>query len=896
MKQLAPIILIISSLIILANSGNAPSQRTGAPGESSCATVGCHSNQSTTINGSMLLSGLPEVLDADITYNLTLSMIRTAGTPLKAGFQMAAFSEGSTIGIFSNPGVSSTVEDNGGKQYFEHENAANFESDTIRYTVDWLTPSDINTKDVTFYIAGLFANADGTNGDDKLILDSLLTSGIIRVDLDEDGFDSTVDCNDEDAAINPGATEIPNNTIDENCDGTVQIIDEDLDGFNSDEDCDDSDSLVNPNATEIPDNDIDENCDGIKEMTIDTMMSIDSTMIDMDMDGFNVLEDCNDLDSLINPNALEIPDNDVDENCDGIRDMTVDTMMVIDSTMIDMDMDGFNVLEDCNDLDSLINPNAMEIPDNDVDENCDGIREMTVDTMMVIDSTMIDMDMDGFNILEDCDDNNASINPGATDIPNNGIDENCNGVALEIDEDLDGFNSDVDCNDNDASINPNAEEIPDNDVDENCDDIIAMSVVDLDMDGFDSTVDCNDNDASINPDADEIPNNDIDENCDTELGVIDEDMDGFNSDVDCNDNNSSIFPGATEIFNNDVDEDCDGVAQSTISDNDMDGFDSTVDCNDNDASINPNAEEIPNNGIDENCDSVILIIDEDDDGFSSAVDCDDSDPNINPGADEIPNNDIDEDCDGMDLILSLDNDMDGFTSDVDCDDNDASINPNAEEIPNNDIDENCDSVLLVIDEDEDGFNSSVDCDDTNAAINPDAEEIPGNNIDENCDMIDPVTGESLQGVIKDINGNGLNNVTVTLSDGQQFVTDSLGNFEFSTISSFENLTVRFSKPGNIDNGISGVDIIRISNHILGLIPFDNNLQILSSDVNGDGRVSSTDLVVLQRAILGFITEFPNRDSWGFVPEELTLTEAPISSFEIEAYKIGDVNGDADPSL
>ena len=73
------------------------------------------------------------------------------------------------------------------------------------------------------------------------------------------------------------------------------------------------------------------------------------------------------------------------------------------------------IIDDCGD-NPILNPAGTEVPYNGLDDDCD---PLTLDD---------DLDQDGFLIEEDCDDTNANINPSAEEIPNNGIDEDCDGL------------------------------------------------------------------------------------------------------------------------------------------------------------------------------------------------------------------------------------------------------------------------------------------------------------------------------------------------------------------------------------------------------------------------------------------------------------------------------------
>ncbi len=111
---------------------------------------------------------------------------------------------------------------------------------------------------------------------------------------------------------------------------------------------------------------------------------------------------------------------------------------------------------DCDDTNANINPGETEIPYNGIDDDCDAL---TLDD---------DLDSDGYINANDCDDSNANINPGKTEIPYNGIDDDCNALTLDDDLDSDGYINANDCDDTNANINPGKTEIPYNGIDDDC--------------------------------------------------------------------------------------------------------------------------------------------------------------------------------------------------------------------------------------------------------------------------------------------------------------------------------------------------------------------------------------------------------------------------------------------
>ena len=254
-------------------------------------------------------------------------------------------------------------------------------------------------------------------------------------------------------------------------------------------DCNDGDSAINLSADEVCDG-VDNNCDG----TIDEDDAVNaiSWCRDSDGDGFGDIAsqhvacspppgfvgnctDCDDGDTAINPAALEVCDG-LDNDCSG----AADGVEAVDAEpyYADADGDGFGDpgdaslacepiapyltqdASDCDDGDAAVNPGMIEICGGG-DEDCNGLDGD--DDPMVDPSSLVtyfaDADLDGYGDSGDsetrcdpspgfvpdggdCDDGDPDINPGAEEIPGDGIDQDCDssdGVDPGVDTDGDGL-------------------------------------------------------------------------------------------------------------------------------------------------------------------------------------------------------------------------------------------------------------------------------------------------------------------------------------------------------------------------------------------------------------------------------------------------------------------------
>jgi len=653
------------------------------------------------------------------------------------------------------------------------------------------------------------------------------------------------------ADIHPGADDEWYDGVDSDCDGRDDY-DQDDDDFVEDEfsgdetypvsgsgelpagDCDDEDDAYYPGATDLWYDGRDTNCAGNDDYDQDG----DDYVRDGDVgestypvsgSGDLLGNDCDDTRADMNPSVTDVWYDGDDADCGGNDDYDQDGDDFVRDGDVGEDTHPIGTSGDlpggdCLDTDEDFYPGAADAWYDGDDTNCEGDDDYDRDgdgyvqdghVGRTTDPGAFGGDLEG----GDCDDTNAQANPGENEDCGTGFDDNCDDLLELVDADnctdwhMDGDDDDFgDPTDIQCSCEPIGDynTVVDTDCDDSRSDTFpgaarfesGLCAKDSDGDGYgddgtgpwDTGSDCDDGTLSTYPGAPETCDS-VDSDCDgdendrdsfgCDIFYRDFDDDGFGDAsrsrcycegtgdytsadaTDCDDGNSSTFPGAPET--------CDGT-------------DSDCDLTDND----PGASGCDDHFVDGDgdgygdasfslclCEPTSTYVTEDD------QDCDDGAFGINPAADEVCDDGLDNDCDTLiddssavdATTWTTDGDGDGYgdpstaffgcdpedgsfeSLDDDCDDTDEDINPAADEVCDGedndcdteiDEDDAIDPTTWYGDDDGDDYGEDDDtvlscdapsgyvidggdCDDTDEFINPGELDYAGGG-DEDCDV------------------------------------------------------------------------------------------------------------------------------------------------------------------
>ncbi|MBX2875266.1 MAG: hypothetical protein KTR30_24325 [Saprospiraceae bacterium] len=145
-------------------------------------------------------------------------------------------------------------------------------------------------------------------------------------------------------------------------------------------------------------------------------------------------------------------------------------------------------------------------------------------------------------------------------------------------------------------------------------------------------------------------------------------------------------------------------------------------------------------------------------------------------------------------------------------------------------------------------------------------------------------------------------------------TNLQGNYLLENLDATDQYVIRPEMNYDFNNGVSTIDLVIISRHILGDQELTSPYKIIAADINRSNTVTTLDVVLLRQLILGLRADFGGNASWRFIDEDYQFpnpnnpwselfpesikVDAPRvdqENLDFIAVKIGDVNGNAIPN-
>lgn len=177
--------------LALTNSGGAPPARTGAPGEATCSSAGCH------VDGT---GGMGNLNTGPGTLTVEVPEAYRPGEPVEVqvrlaqagrarfGFQLTVRNaQNQYVGTLERPAPDSTRFAGASTEYVTHTSRSTRQVDAAVWRMRWVPPAE-DAGPVTFYAAGNASNANGSStGDDIYTAQTTLSADVSasREDLPE---------------------------------------------------------------------------------------------------------------------------------------------------------------------------------------------------------------------------------------------------------------------------------------------------------------------------------------------------------------------------------------------------------------------------------------------------------------------------------------------------------------------------------------------------------------------------------------------------------------------------------------------------------------------------------------------------------------------------------------
>lgn len=160
----------------------------------------------------------------------------------------------------------------------------------------------------------------------------------------------------------------------------------------------------------------------------------------------------------------------------------------------------------------------------------------------------------------------------------------------------------------------------------------------------------------------------------------------------------------------------------------------------------------------------------------------------------------------------------------------------------------------------------------------------------------PFSNSEINGYVKTEDNKPIANAEVKINCAlpeypRSTFTDEAGYYSFNDVPAGEfGCYITAEKEDDYITDVTTLDLVKIMRHILGIEPFTNPYQVIASDVNSNNKVTSSDLLMHRKLILGVISEFPTSPPWVFIDKghQFSNPDDPwgdLENWNINPYKI-----------